>query len=81
MSKTEEEINDSMRDRLDLSLHCSRHPIIRLNMSPGLSKMGASSAYEVNMRIMVHPCHMCDREYEMLKDSIQVILKAKDDKE
>jgi len=42
-------------------------------MSTELSKVGASSAYEVNLKVFVHPCMECQQELNTLKWVIRTI--------
>jgi len=64
---------DDSRNKLDLTLYCSKHPKQTLRMSTELSKVGASSAYEVNLKVFVHPCMECQQELNTLKWVIRTI--------
>ena len=65
---------DSTRNKLDFEMYCSKHPGQRLNFSTELSKIGASSAYEVNIKIVVHPCEICQNEVDSIKHAIGTLL-------
>ena len=70
--------NDSMRDKLDLSLYCSIHRDERLNMSSEFSKVGGSSAYEVNLKVMVKPCRLCQGEFQRFKNAVSIVIRDKE---
>jgi len=64
---------DDSRNKLDLTLYCLKHPKQTLRMSTNLSKVGANSAYEVNLKVFVHPCMECQQELNNLKWVIRTI--------
>lgn len=64
---------DSSRNKLGFALFCSKHPKQRLNMSHDLSEVGADSAYDVNIRIVVHPCRECTWEMNNIKGAIRTL--------
>ena len=64
---------DSARNKLDFEMYCSKHPKQRLNFSTELSKIGASSAYEVNIKIVVHPCEICQNEVDNVKNAVSTL--------
>jgi hypothetical protein len=66
--------DDSMRDKLDFQLYCSNHPNERLNFSSQLSSIGASSAYEVNLKLVVHPCPKCQYEIDKITNAVSVLI-------
>jgi hypothetical protein len=63
---------DDLRDKMDFSLYCSEHPEEKLKYSAQLSRVGASSAYEVNIKIRVHQCRLCKRKLEDVKNALGV---------
>lgn len=65
---------DSMRNKLDFEMYCSKHPKQRLNFSTELSAVGANSAYEVNIKIVVHPCEKCQMEVDSVKQAVGTLL-------
>lgn len=65
---------DLMRNKLGLKLYCSKHPESELRFSTDLSKIGASSAYEINVKIVVHPCDECRKEMERIESAIGVLM-------
>lgn len=62
---------DEMRNKLDVKMHCAKHPDTELTFSTD-SKIGASSAYEINVKILVHPCRECENEIKKIKDAISL---------
>ena len=62
---------DDMRNKLDVKMYCAKHPDMELNFSPD-SIVGASSAYEINVKILIHPCRKCENEVNRIKDAISV---------
>ena len=68
---------DSMRNKMDVKFYCAKHPETELNFSSDLSKVGASSAYEVNIKIVIHPCVRCRQEVERIEDAVDVLLSVK----
>jgi len=69
--------NDNHRNKMDVKFYCSKHPENELNLSSELSRVGASSAYEVNVKIVVHPCSKCQQEVDRIKNAIGVLMSAK----
>jgi hypothetical protein len=68
---------DSMRNKMDVKFYCSKHPENELNFSSDLSKVGASSAYEVNVKIVIHPCSRCQQEVERIENAVGVLLSVR----
>ena len=68
---------DSTRNKLDLEMYCSKHPKQRLNFSAKLSEIGANSAYELNVKIVVHPCEQCKMEVDNIRKAIDTIFSFK----
>ncbi len=68
---------DALRNKMDVKFYCSKHPENELNFSSGLSKVGANSAYEVNVKIVVHPCSRCLQEAERIENAVNVLLSVK----
>lgn len=64
---------DSSRNKIDFALFCSKHPKTKLTISHDLSKIGADSANEVNLRIVVHPCIECTWEMNQIKGAIRTL--------
>lgn len=62
---------DDFRTKAEVKLFCAKHPKQELRFS-GDSKVGASSAYEINLKIVVHPCWECEREIEQIKGVIRI---------
>lgn len=69
-----------MRNKLDFSMYCSVHPNEKLTFDSSLSKVGASSAFELNIKIVVSPCSLCKKEHEKVTDAIEVLFKANNKK-
>jgi len=70
-------IGDSLRNKMDVKFYCSKHPDTQLNFSHSLSRIGAHSACEVDVKIVVHPCEMCQMEVERIEDAVSVLLSVK----
>lgn len=68
---------DALRDKMDVKFYCSKHPENELTFSSDLSKIGANSAYEVNVKIVIHPCSRCLQEVERIEDAVNVLLSVK----
>ena len=62
---------DDMRNKMDVKMYCAKHPDTELNFSTE-SKVGASSAYEINIKILIHPCSTCENEVNKIKNAISV---------
>lgn len=58
---------DAMRSKLEVKFFCSKHTENELTFSTE-SRIGASSAYEINAKILIHPCSRCERELEVIRD-------------
>jgi hypothetical protein len=71
---------DDFRNKMDVKFYCSKHPENELTFSTDLSKIGASSAYEVNVKIVIHPCHRCRHEIELIENAVSVLLSVKNDR-
>ena len=65
-------MSDSSRKELKLELYCSEHPNSKLTMTTEQSAVGAGSAYEVRVKIMVHPCSRCKQELYELQHAVSV---------
>ena len=68
--------DDWSRNKLDFRLHCFKHPNQALTMTSN-SNIGASSAMEVNIHILVHPCQICTRESDDIKDAVILLMDVK----
>ena len=68
---------DALRSKMDLKFYCSKHSDTELKFSTDLSKVGASSAHQLNVKIVVHPCEQCRREYERITDAVDVLMSVK----
>jgi hypothetical protein len=75
--KMEHTHKDALRSKMDLKFYCSKHPDIELKFSTDLSKVGASSAHQLNIKIVVHPCEQCQREHERITDALDVLMSVK----
>jgi hypothetical protein len=64
---------DSSRNKIDIALFCSKHPNTKLRISHDKSRVGADSAYEVNLKMSVHPCDDCQHELNEIKYAVRVI--------
>lgn len=64
---------DSMRDKLGFEMYCSKHPTERLTFSYELSAVVANSAYEANVKIVVHPCKQCQDEVENIRSAVNTL--------
>lgn len=71
---------DALRDKMDVKFYCSKHPKEELTFSSDLSKIGANSAYEVNVKIVIHPCSRCLQEVERIENAVNVLLSVKNDR-
>lgn len=69
---------DSTRNKLEVKMYCSKHPKEELNFSPD-SNVGANSAYEINVRILVHPCIQCENKFNNIKNSVRTLLTVSGD--
>ena len=67
--------DDSIRSKLEVKFYCSKHTENELNFSTS-SKIGASSAYEINAKILVHPCSRCRQEFERIENAVKVLMSA-----
>lgn len=65
---------DNSRTQIKMELRCSKHPDQKLYLSSSGSKVGASSAYELNPTIMVHPCASCEMEHNSLRSSVMELM-------
>ena len=68
---------DALRNKMDVKFYCSKHPENELYSSSGLSEVGANSAYEVNVKIVIHPCGRCLQEVERIENAVNVLLSVK----
>jgi hypothetical protein len=68
---------DALRNKMDVKFYCSKHPENELTFSTDLTKVGASSAYEVNVKIVIHPCSRCRQEVERIENAVDVLLSVK----
>ena len=66
-----------MRNKMDLKFYCSIHPENQLTFSSDLSRVGGNSAYEINVKIVIHPCGKCLQEIERIEKAIDVLLNFK----
>ena len=64
-------MEDWRRSKLEVKMYCAKHPDTELNFSPN-SKIGASSAYEINAKILIHPCRRCEDEVNRIKEAVGV---------
>lgn len=71
---------DALRNKMDVKFYCSKHPENELTFSSDLSRVGANSAYEVNIGIAIHPCSRCLQEVELIKNAVNVLLSVKNDR-
>lgn len=62
---------DNRRNKMDVKMYCVKHPNTELNFSPD-SKVGASPAHEINVKILIHPCEKCENEVNRIKDAISI---------
>jgi hypothetical protein len=69
-------MEDNLRNKLDFAMYCSKHPNEKLTFSTELSNIKSNSAYELNLKIVVHPCNACQRETEKITDAVNVLLAA-----
>ena len=67
--------HDTMRSKLEVKFYCSIHTENELNFSTS-SKIGASSAYEINAKILVHPCSRCRQEAEKIENAARVLMSV-----
>ena len=63
---------DSMRNKMDVKMYCAKHKDTELNFSTN-SEVGTSSAYEINVKILIHPCAKCQMEIEKIKDAAKIL--------
>ena len=63
---------DSQRERLEFALYCSKHVNTRINISTN-SRVGFSSAMEANIKIIVHPCEVCEHEVNKIKNAVKLL--------
>ena len=68
---------DALRNKMDVKFYCSKHPRTELTFSTYLTKVGASSADEVNVKLVIHPCSRCSQELERMKNGVQFLLSVK----
>jgi hypothetical protein len=68
---------DALRNKMDVKFYCSKHPRNELTFSTDLTKVGASSAYEVNVKLVIHPCSRCRQELERMQKAVDVLLSSK----
>lgn len=68
-------MSNESRENFNLLFFCSKHPKTALQLNHGDSKIGASSAYEMHINVMIEPCNACLYEYELLKQSIDIVIK------
>lgn len=66
-------MSDHMRNELSVKCFCSVHPNEVLRFSTD-SKMGASSAMEVNAKILIHPCSVCEKGRSDAAKAISTLL-------
>lgn len=66
---------DEFRTELKTELFCDVHPGNRLRVS-SQSKRECDSAYDLTLKLRVHPCSLCKRELDDLKHALSVIAKA-----
>ena len=53
---------DSLRENCIINLVCTKHPSVKLNFNIESTKGGASSAYDITLKLGVHPCYQCEHE-------------------
>jgi hypothetical protein len=68
---------DTMRSKMELKFYCSKHPENELTFSTDFSKVGANSAYEVNVKMAIHPCSICLHQIEKIENAVDVLLSVK----
>ena len=66
---------DEMRSKLEVKFYCSKHIENELTFSTD-SKIGASSAYEINAKILIHPCSRCRQEFERIENAAKVLMSV-----
>ena len=69
---------DFYREKLEVKMFCSKHPKNELKFSTD-SRIGASSAYEINAKILIHPCSMCRMEIESIENAVSVLMSLNKD--
>ena len=67
---------DAMRNKMDMKFYCSKHPRNELTFSSDLSNIGANSAYDVNLKIVIHPCSECLREMQKIENAVNVLMSV-----
>ena len=67
---------DRFRKKADFRLYCSVHPQQELLFSGKMSRVGASSAYEINIGISDHPCELCKAEADKIKNAVSTLIKS-----
>jgi hypothetical protein len=67
---------DSQRSKMDVKFYCSKHPENELTFSSDLSKVGANSMLEMNVKIVIHPCGKCQREFDNVKNAVSVLISS-----
>lgn len=63
---------DSDRSKMVVRFYCSKHPDTELTFDTN-SEQRSSSAYELDMRIRVHPCVKCKQERESIIRAIKTL--------
>jgi hypothetical protein len=67
---------DHFRKKGNFKLYCSVHPKQELSFSGKMSRVGADSAYEINIDVVVHPCAQCKAETDRIKNAATTLFKA-----
>lgn len=67
-------MSDYLRNSLDFTMYCSKHINQKLTFDSTLSKVGANSAMECNIIIVVHPCSLCKQENDKIKNAVTTLL-------
>jgi hypothetical protein len=64
------------RELLQLELRCEKHPYTKLKLNYKDSKIGADSAYKMNVEVIVTPCIECQKQLWDLQQAIYTFTKT-----
>ena len=70
---------DFQRTDLRFEMYCQIHKDEKLTFSSDDSEISGSSAYNLTMKVRVHPCKACKAELDKVRDAIKLITNFKSD--
>ena len=73
-------MRDYLRDSLSVGLFCAIHKEQKLKLcTDEESRVGADSAFTMDIKIMVHPCYKCGEEISKIKNAVKALMELNDE--